>query len=141
MPEDWIDHALTAVDWRGLGADPTAVTAALRQLSWVTTEAAGDTAYAEVLDAVGHNHSGELFDAAGPAAAILVDVARRDNGWARRTAIEVLVDCLYWARPEQHAAAVIRAAVTNYRDELRALAAGPGATARSATELLQALDA
>jgi len=79
---DEIEQALRAVDWADHGADPLVVMAAIRRLRRVRTAQEGERTYNDVLDAIGHNHSGWLNDAAGPAAA-------------------VLVDCLAWVRPEQ----------------------------------------
>jgi len=98
---DEIEQALRAVGWTTHGADPAVVTSAVRQLRLVRSEQEGWDAYNAVLDAIGHNHSGWLYDAAGPAAAILVAVTHATQGWARRTALEILIDCLAWVRPEQ----------------------------------------
>ncbi len=96
-----IERAARAVDWNTLGADAEGVVTALTRLLAVQTEADGDRLYAEVLDAIGHNHSGWLYDAAGPAAAYLAMIVRETEDWARRTALEILIDCMDWVRPEQ----------------------------------------
>ena len=109
-------------------------------------------AYSEVLDAVGHNHSGWLYDAAGPAAPILVAIVRDFEGWTRWAALEVLIDSLAWVRPEQQFvdADGYRGSVS---DALRETVAGLGAdlqamasdldlgspVSKSAAHLLQAL--
>ena len=109
-------------------------------------------AYNEVLDAIGHNHSGWLYDAVGPAATILVAVTRATRGWARRTVLEILVDCLAWVRPEQRfidadgrtcsVSAAVYDAVKGLEPELHMIAAGADTTVpigRSAKDLLEAL--
>jgi hypothetical protein len=149
---DEIEQALRAVDWTAHGADPAVVTSAVRQLRRVRSEQEGQDAYNAVLDAVGHNHSGWLYDATGPAAAILVAVVRATRGWARRTALEILIDCLAWVRPEQRfidadgrtrgVKAALRAAVTSLGAELHMIAADSDTTvpvAKSANDLLHAL--
>lgn len=79
---DEIEQALRAVDWTAYGADPAVVIGAVRQLRLVRSEREGQDAYNEVLDAIGHNHSGRLHDGAGPAAAILAAVVHASQ--ARR---------------------------------------------------------
>lgn len=141
-----------AVDWRAAGADQALVAAAMRGLRRVRTEEEGQAAYNDVLDAIGHNHSGWLYDAAGPAAPILVRIAQDAEGWARRTALEILIDCLAWARPEQrytdadgHIATVQDAlyrAVASVAADLQTWAADRDALAplsKSASDLLEAL--
>jgi hypothetical protein len=96
-----IERAALAVDWHAVGADGEGAVKALLHLRAVRTEKDGDRVYAEVLDAIGHNHSGWLHDAAGPAAAILAAIASEGDVWARRTALEVLIDCVGWVRPDQ----------------------------------------
>ncbi|MEV4536542.1 hypothetical protein AB0J82_22420 [Asanoa sp. NPDC049518] len=98
---DEIEQALRTGGWANHGADPAAVMAAIRGLQRVRTAQEGERAYNEVLDAIGHNHSGWLYDAAGPAAGVLVAVIRATQGRPRRTAIEILIDCLAWVRPGQ----------------------------------------
>ncbi|MEV4539275.1 hypothetical protein AB0J82_36430 [Asanoa sp. NPDC049518] len=149
---DEIDWLLRGVDWTALGADPTVVTSAFRHLRQVGSREAGQDAYDEVLDAIGHNHSGWLFDAAGPAATILVAITRATRGWARRTAIEILIDCLAWVRPEQRFVdsygracsvdAALVDAIESLEAELRVMAADADTTVpvgKSATDLLKAL--
>jgi hypothetical protein len=140
---DEIEQSLIRADWARLGADPGRVAGAIRRLRGVRDQREGEAAYHDVLDAIGHNHSGWLYDAAGPAAPILVDIARQTRGWARQATLEILIDCLSWVRPEQqftntdgHTKSVqdtLRHAVASYRADLQV------PIARSADELLQAL--
>ncbi|WJK33156.1 hypothetical protein [Solwaraspora sp. WMMA2065] len=149
---DGIEHALRVVDWTAHGADPARVVSAVRRLRLVESEQDGQDAYHEVLDAIGHNHSGWLYDAVGPAATILAAVTRTTQGWARTTALEVLIDCLAWVRPDQRftdaagrtrsVQAALQDAVTSLEPELRTTAAGEDTTtplSRSAKNLLEAL--
>jgi hypothetical protein len=46
------------------------------------------------------NHGGDEIEQA-LRAAVLLAVIRVTQGWPRRTAIEILIDCLAWIRAEQ----------------------------------------
>ena len=100
MTED-IEHLLDGVDRQPNGADPTAVRDAIRRLRGVSSHEESEAAYNEVLDLIAHNHSGWLYPAAGPVASVLAAITREARGLPRRTALDILVDCLCWARPEQ----------------------------------------
>lgn len=39
---------------------------------------------------------------AGPAGPLIAAIARDNEGWTRWVAMEILIDCLAWVRPEQH---------------------------------------
>jgi hypothetical protein len=150
---DEIDAMVRAVNWELVGADPEGVASALRRLWTVRNEQDGDRTYAEVLNAIGHNHSGWLYDAAGPAAEILATIVREADGWARRTTLEILIDCLDWARPEQRyveadgttrsVRGALQDAVSKLKPLLQAMATDPnelGALSKSATDLLRTLE-
>jgi hypothetical protein len=150
--DDEIEQALRAVDWANHRADPAVLMAAIRQLRRVRSAQESQDTCDEVLDAIGHNHSGWLDDAAGPAAAILVAVIRATHGWPRRTAMEILIDCLAWVRPQQRfvdldgctrsVKAALRDAVTSLEPELHMIAADPDTSVpvgESAKDLLEAL--
>ncbi|MEJ3750982.1 hypothetical protein WEI85_48155 [Actinomycetes bacterium KLBMP 9797] len=149
---DEIERALRVVDWTTHGADPAAVMSAVRQLRLARSKQQGQDAYNAVLDAIGHNHSGWLYDAAGPAAAILVEVARSSQGWPCWAALEILIDCVAWVRPEQRlidadgrtrsVKTALRDAISGLEPELHTMAADPDTTVpvgKSATDLLEAL--
>jgi hypothetical protein len=152
-PGDDIEQALTEAAWGANGVEPALVVAVVHRLQRVRSEEEGRQAYNDVLDTIGHNHSGWLHDAAGSAAGVLAAIARNSDGWARWTALEVLIDCLAWVRPEQRFVRpdgsndtvrnALRDAVASLAAELHAMATRPDTMApirTSAAELLAALD-
>ena len=98
-------------------------------------------AYDDMLDAIGHNHSGTLYAGAGPAAVALADFARAAAGWPRWAAIEVLTECVLWSsgdQPNREEAAAIRAAAASLHD-LDTSDDGDVPTRRALGELTSAL--
>lgn len=79
------------------------VPAAFERILVADTRPAAEAAYDAMLDAIAYSHSGQLYEASGPAAPLLVRVAREDEGWSRWTAMEVLIECLSWVQDDQQA--------------------------------------
>lgn len=148
-----IRRAVSAVDWELHTGVTGAVPVAFEWILAADTRPAAEAAYAAMLDAIGHNHSGQLYEPSVPAAPLLVQVVRETEGWSRWAAIEVLIDCLSWVQDDQqfidhqgtavHLTHVLQTAVEDLRDGLRTMAVDQRSavpTAQSARELLRALD-
>jgi len=149
---DRILEAVAAVPWKKYGEERDQVVNAFRRLTRVQSERDARTAYDVMLDTIAHNHSGWLYDSAGPAAPILAAIARHGTGWIRYAALEILIEVASWARPDQRFVdpagvaqpmpAAVRAAVEGLRAELEILSVDEHDEvphANSARELLEFL--
>ncbi len=153
-------RAVAAVDWTAYTMAPATeyyrpedVPPAFAELLQIGTDPDAWSAYNAVLESVVHHHSGWLYAAAAPAAALLVRVALETTGLKRRTASDVLADLVSWSVPGQaftdpHGNTVrtrefIRNAVLEAGPFLLDLADRPviRPTTESAISLLEALDA
>ena len=150
---DGLLETVRAIHWAANGADPAVVLAAFEGLSRVRNEPDATAAYHTMLNAIAHDHSGWLYDSAAPAAPILVNYVRDSEGWQRQASIDILIECLSWARHDQEfldadgvrksVKEAIAASVTEVRGELELLAADRNHTsiASAARELLEILSA
>lgn len=77
--------------------DPRRVAPAFAELLASSTEIEAHCAYGHVLDTIIHNHSGWLYAASVPAAALLAQIVKDLTGAPQQAAIEVLLDLLSWA--------------------------------------------
>jgi hypothetical protein len=145
---DWAAYTMPPSEKR---YEPGDVPAAFRRLVAASNQQEGNAAYSAVLFAIGNNHAGYLYPAAAPAAPLLVRVAREHQGWARKIALEILVDCvLFDADRDQFvdpSGAVVRTkdailtAVQGMREDLKRFAqAEADICAESARDLLERLD-
>lgn len=163
MPND-PDHvallqAVRGVDWAAYAAAlsapwyrPDKVPAAFGQLLTASSRDEGRKAYHSVLNSVGNDHAGCLHPAAAPAVRLLARAVREHQGWARWTALEVLIEFLAFDVDQEEfidpsgsatrTKDVILTAVQELRPDLERLAHEQltDATAKSARDLLQNLD-
>jgi ribosomal protein S18 acetylase RimI-like enzyme len=135
---DQIVAAVAAVAWSTLDhADPVQVRHAFDRVLDADSPAAAQQAYTAVLDAVAENHSGWLWEAAGPAAPLVAQIVERASGWPQWAAVEVLIELVSWARPDHPAmTSAIHRAVRPLHARLAALAASDTPVARSARQLI-----
>lgn len=124
-----IVQAAQAIDWRSHGVrDSAEIVDALVSLVHAPSPADVQAAHDVLSDILVHNHSGEVKDAAVPAAPLLARVADLNIGPSRSAALELLRDLLCWSRPD-HASGekihdAIRSAVHDLIPLLRQLSAG-----------------
>jgi hypothetical protein len=69
----------------------------LRALSRSDDEPGARSTYHQVLDAIGHDHSGRLDPIAVPAVPLLLRIALEGEPWAQVAAIQVLIDVVGWS--------------------------------------------
>jgi GNAT superfamily N-acetyltransferase len=138
---DRITAAVAAVEWSTLDhADPAQVRHAFDRVLDADGAAVAQQAYTAILDAVAENHSGWLWEAAGPAAPLLARIVERASGWPQWAAVEVLIELVSWARPDHPAmTSAIHRAVRPLHATLATLAASDTPVARSARQLIDHL--
>ena len=150
--------AVRSVDWAAWSMPPATewyvperVPAAFGELLSVTSEPESLRGYSAMMDAVAHNHSGWVYAAAVPAAALLARAAREYDGQVRQTALEILADLLCFGAAGQQftgpageivsAWDAIRRAAVELLPVLRNVQAeGETPGARSARSLIEAID-
>jgi hypothetical protein len=121
--------AAQAVDWERYGVhDRAEVVDALGSLVHAPSPADVQAAHGTLFDVLIHNHSGEVRDAAVPAAPLLARVAELNVGPSRSAALDLLCDLLRWSRPDRAGSetvhGVIRSAVRDLIPLLRQLSVG-----------------
>jgi hypothetical protein len=121
--------AAQTIDWGRYGVhDPAEIIDALACLMRAPSPADVQAAHDILFDVLVHNHSGEVRDAAVPAAPLLARVAELNVGPARSAALDLLCDLLRWSRPDRAGSEkihdVIRSAVRDLTPLLHQLSAG-----------------
>lgn len=131
--------AVRAVDWARYGAaDPDEVVVAFENLVGAHSDADAYDAHRAVSDLLIHDHSGEVYGTAAPAAPLLALVAERYDGVRRATALSLLRDLLGSTDGDHR----IRTAVAGLAPLLRRLSSGRlnKPIPAMAHDLLQGLD-
>lgn len=120
----------------------------------VGDQSASSRVYTQVLNTIGHNHSGTLYVEAEEAVEPLVRIAVGGAGWPANTALEVLIDMLGCfgvlaiATPDHPVPSAgmrsrMRATATSHLPELRRVAGGADnyGTSVRAAQLIEELSA
>jgi hypothetical protein len=101
--DEWagLQGEIRTVDWAGYAVWPSTewyvpsrVPAAFAALALARDRRRSQAAYQQLMNALAHDHSGWVYAAAAPGAALLARTARVLEGWARITSAAALLEVL-----------------------------------------------
>jgi hypothetical protein len=136
--------AYTEPEWNRPDSIAEAFASAMR----ASDAASSSTAYNLLLYALGNNHAGTYYSVALGVLPVMQRVLLDGSPWAQRTVLEALIDLCGSFRPEpghetyrgQPLAELIRHTLRGYVSVIESLARDEGIAAKSAKDLLDALE-